>query len=252
MTDTSAAATRTGGKRGPAARTPSCTSPSATGRWSAVGLGSVIGSGWLLASIYAAQDGRTCLAPRLGDRRRADAARGDRLRRARHGQAGVRRAGPIPAATPTAGWTAGIVGRSMWISYVGNPPPRRPASCSTRRLPRRGLRRDDPDRRGASSCRRPHGRVRRPELVRRRGSSPIQHDRHRDQDPDPDDDRGAPDRQRVRLRQPHRPRRHAPYGWSAALGTIATAGMVFAYTGFRNVVELSGEARNPAGPSRGR
>ncbi|GAB3915643.1 ABC transporter permease [Microlunatus endophyticus] len=37
----------------------------------------------------------------------------------------------------------------------------------------------------------------------------------------------------------------APYGMSAALGTIATAGMVFAYTGFRNIVELSGEVRNP-------
>lgn len=37
----------------------------------------------------------------------------------------------------------------------------------------------------------------------------------------------------------------APYGWGAALSTIATAGMVFAYTGFRNVVELSGEARHP-------
>ncbi|MHC1561561.1 APC family permease [Actinomycetospora sp. C-140] len=37
----------------------------------------------------------------------------------------------------------------------------------------------------------------------------------------------------------------APYGWGAALGSIATAGMVFAYTGFRNVVELSGEARDP-------
>ncbi|MCD2186858.1 APC family permease [Actinomycetospora soli] len=37
----------------------------------------------------------------------------------------------------------------------------------------------------------------------------------------------------------------APYGWSGALGSIATAGMVFAYTGFRNVVELSGEARDP-------
>lgn len=37
----------------------------------------------------------------------------------------------------------------------------------------------------------------------------------------------------------------APYGWGAALSTIATAGMVFAYTGFRNIVELSGEARNP-------
>jgi amino acid transporter len=38
---------------------------------------------------------------------------------------------------------------------------------------------------------------------------------------------------------------YAPYGWEAALSTIATAGMVFAYTGFRNVIELSGEARNP-------
>jgi amino acid transporter len=37
----------------------------------------------------------------------------------------------------------------------------------------------------------------------------------------------------------------APYGWGTALGTIATAGMVFAYTGFRNIVELSGEARDP-------
>lgn len=37
----------------------------------------------------------------------------------------------------------------------------------------------------------------------------------------------------------------APYGIGAALGTIATAGMVFAYTGFRNIVELSGEAKNP-------
>lgn len=37
----------------------------------------------------------------------------------------------------------------------------------------------------------------------------------------------------------------APYGWGTALGTIATAGLVFAYTGFRNIVELSGEAKNP-------
>jgi amino acid transporter len=37
----------------------------------------------------------------------------------------------------------------------------------------------------------------------------------------------------------------APYGWGSALGSIATAGIVFAYTGFRNIVELSGEARNP-------
>ena len=37
----------------------------------------------------------------------------------------------------------------------------------------------------------------------------------------------------------------APYGVSAALGAIATAGLVFAYTGFRNIIELSGEAKNP-------
>ncbi|MBU3869046.1 APC family permease [Streptomyces sp. 4503] len=37
----------------------------------------------------------------------------------------------------------------------------------------------------------------------------------------------------------------APYGWATALSAIASAGLVFAYTGFRNVIELSGEARNP-------
>lgn len=37
----------------------------------------------------------------------------------------------------------------------------------------------------------------------------------------------------------------APYGWGASLGAIATAGMVFAYTGFRNIIELSGEAKYP-------
>lgn len=37
----------------------------------------------------------------------------------------------------------------------------------------------------------------------------------------------------------------APYGIGAALGTIATAGIVFAYTGFRNIIELSGEVQNP-------
>lgn len=37
----------------------------------------------------------------------------------------------------------------------------------------------------------------------------------------------------------------APYGYTSALGAIATAGLVFAYTGFRNIVEMSGEAKNP-------
>jgi len=37
----------------------------------------------------------------------------------------------------------------------------------------------------------------------------------------------------------------APEGYGAALGAIASAGMIFAYTGFRNIIELSGEARNP-------
>ncbi|TWP35544.1 APC family permease [Leekyejoonella antrihumi] len=37
----------------------------------------------------------------------------------------------------------------------------------------------------------------------------------------------------------------APEGYGAALGAIASAGMIFAYTGFRNIIELSGEAKNP-------
>lgn len=36
----------------------------------------------------------------------------------------------------------------------------------------------------------------------------------------------------------------APYGISAAFSAIASGGLIFAYTGFRNVIELSGEARN--------
>ena len=37
----------------------------------------------------------------------------------------------------------------------------------------------------------------------------------------------------------------APYGWSAGLSIIATAGIVFAYTGFNAAMDLSGEAINP-------
>ena len=37
----------------------------------------------------------------------------------------------------------------------------------------------------------------------------------------------------------------APLGYPAALGAVATAGLIFSYTGFRNIVELSGEAVNP-------
>lgn len=37
----------------------------------------------------------------------------------------------------------------------------------------------------------------------------------------------------------------SPHGWGAGLSAIATAGIIFAYTGFRNVVDLSGEATNP-------
>ncbi|RNI24338.1 APC family permease [Flexivirga caeni] len=36
----------------------------------------------------------------------------------------------------------------------------------------------------------------------------------------------------------------APYGISAAFSAIASGGLIFAYTGFRNVIELSGEAAN--------
>lgn len=37
----------------------------------------------------------------------------------------------------------------------------------------------------------------------------------------------------------------APYGWTAGLSSIATSGVIFAYTGFRNPVDLGGEAKNP-------
>ena len=37
----------------------------------------------------------------------------------------------------------------------------------------------------------------------------------------------------------------APLGYGQALGAVASAGLIFAYTGFRNIVELSGEAVNP-------
>jgi amino acid transporter len=37
----------------------------------------------------------------------------------------------------------------------------------------------------------------------------------------------------------------APLGYAAALGSVVSAGLIFAYTGFRNIVELSGEAVNP-------
>lgn len=37
----------------------------------------------------------------------------------------------------------------------------------------------------------------------------------------------------------------APYGWSAGLSAIATAGIIFTYTGFRAAIDLAGEAKNP-------
>jgi amino acid transporter len=37
----------------------------------------------------------------------------------------------------------------------------------------------------------------------------------------------------------------APYGFSAGLSAIATAGVIYAYTGFQGPIDLSGEARNP-------
>lgn len=38
----------------------------------------------------------------------------------------------------------------------------------------------------------------------------------------------------------------APYGWSAPLTAIATAGIALAYRGFQTIVNLSGEAKNPS------
>ncbi|MCW2497624.1 APC family permease [Jatrophihabitans sp.] len=37
----------------------------------------------------------------------------------------------------------------------------------------------------------------------------------------------------------------APYGFSAALSAIATAGIIYAYTGFQGPIDLSAEAKNP-------
>jgi amino acid transporter len=37
----------------------------------------------------------------------------------------------------------------------------------------------------------------------------------------------------------------APYGYAAPLSAIATAGIIYAYTGFQGPLDLSGEARNP-------
>jgi amino acid transporter len=37
----------------------------------------------------------------------------------------------------------------------------------------------------------------------------------------------------------------APYGWTPGLSAIATAGIIYAYTGFQGPIDLSGEARNP-------
>jgi amino acid transporter len=36
----------------------------------------------------------------------------------------------------------------------------------------------------------------------------------------------------------------APYGWAPGLSAIATAGIIYAYTGFQGPIDLSGEARN--------
>jgi amino acid transporter len=37
----------------------------------------------------------------------------------------------------------------------------------------------------------------------------------------------------------------APYGWAPGLSAIATAGIIYAFTGFQGPIDLSGEARNP-------
>lgn len=37
----------------------------------------------------------------------------------------------------------------------------------------------------------------------------------------------------------------APYGWAPGLSAIATAGIIYAYTGFQGPIDMSGEARNP-------
>src|ERR1700760_2451205 len=118
MTDTSAAPSSAGEDARPDAGLRK-----ALGFWSllAAGLGSVIGSGWLFSSLYAAQDAgpaamlawviggalMLCVAMVFAELGRAKPESGGLVRYPMYSHGGL---------------TAGIAGWAMWISYVGNPP----------------------------------------------------------------------------------------------------------------------------------
>jgi amino acid transporter len=241
MTDTSAATAPVDDHR------PDAGLRKALGFWSllAAGLGSVIGSGWLFSSLYAAQDAgpAALLAWVIGGALMLLVA----LVFAELGMAKPESGGLVRYPMYShGGLTAGIVGWAMWISYVGNPPTEAagvvqyaasylPGVYDGKSLTGLGLvvavvlmaafvalnwfgvllfaRSNTVV--TALKILIPTTTV---VLLIASGFDSSNLTGH-----------GG----------------FAPYGWSAALSTIATAGMVFAYTGFRNVVELSGEARDP-------
>lgn len=244
MTDTSASATEaTGSEDG----RPDAGLHKALGFWSllAAGLGSVIGSGWLFSSLYAAQDAGPAallawviagalmllVAMVFAELGMAKPESGGLVRYPMYSHGGL---------------TAGIVGWAMWISYVGNPPTEAagvvqyaasylPGVYNGTSLTGLGILIAVAlmavfvalNWFGVLLFARSNTIVTAIKIliptmtvvlliVSGFDTSNLT-------------DHGG----------------YAPYGWSAALSTIATAGMVFAYTGFRNVIELSGEAKNP-------
>lgn len=217
------------------------------GFWSllAAGLGSVIGSGWLFSSLYAAQDAgpaamlawviggvlMLCVALVFAELGMAKPESGGLVRYPMYSHGGL---------------AAGIVGWANWISYVGNPPTEAAGVVQYAASYLPGVYEDDQltgpgialavvlmagfvalNWFGVRLFARSNTTITAVKILipvativllvaSGFDSSNLS-------------DHGG----------------FAPYGWSAALGSIATAGMVFAYTGFRNVVELSGEARDP-------
>jgi amino acid transporter len=244
MTDTSAAPT-------PAAGTqdgrPDAGLHKALGFWSllAAGLGSVIGSGWLFSSMYAAQDAgpAAMLAWVIGGALMLLVA----LVFAELGMAKPESGGLVRYPMYShGGLTAGIVGWAMWISYVGNPPTEAAGVVQYAASYLPGVY----DGKSLTGLGIVIAVVLMAGFVALNWFGVLLFARSNTVvtaikiliptttvvlliasgfDSSNLTDHGG----------------YAPYGWGAALSTIATAGMVFAYTGFRNVIELSGEAKNP-------
>lgn len=217
------------------------------GFWSllAAGLGSVIGSGWLFSSLYAAQDAgpaamlawviggalMLCVALVFAELGMAKPESGGLVRYPMYSHGGL---------------AAGIVGWANWISYVGNPPTEAAGVVQYAASYLPGVYEDDQltgpgialavvlmagfvalNWFGVRLFARSNTTITAVKILIPVATIVLLVASGFDSSNLTD--HGG----------------FAPYGWSAALGSIATAGMVFAYTGFRNVVELSGEARDP-------